>query len=164
MSDLSSLLQGFLLGTGVFLCPGPQRHPQAAALWLGIVLLLAHGLKAARSACQAGGADKPGTGPAPSGLRPLLLVSLLNPAAWMDTVLITGTVGASLGPGARPGFAGGTVAASLLWFIAIVAGAGHARRFTASARTWRLLDAGVALAMLGMASHLAWVQWQATGP
>jgi L-lysine exporter family protein LysE/ArgO len=206
MFDLSSLLQGFLLGIGVFLCPGPKdililrealagRHAavligigvgsdaalialgmlglsaaldqapglQAAALWLGIVLLLVHGLKAARSACHPGDTDKPGTGPAPSGLRSLLVISLLNPAAWMDTVLIIGTVGASLGPGARPGFAGGAVAASLLWFIAIVAGAGHARRFMVSARTWRLLDAGVALAMLGMASYLAWAQWQATG-
>lgn len=208
MFDLSSLLQGFILGLGVFLCPGPKdvlilrealagrpavlligigvgsdatlialgilglsaalsQAPgwQAAALWLGIVLLLVHGAKALRNALSPSSAPHPGPAPALSaGLRPLLLTSLLNPAAWMDTVLVIGTVGASLAPGARAGFATGAVAASLLWFAALVAGAGHARRHMASARTWRLLDAGVALAMLGMAAYLAWVHtdWHST--
>lgn len=202
MFDLSSLLQGFILGIGVFLCPGPKdvlilrealagrpaavligigvgsdaalialgilglsaalnQAPgwQAAALWLGIGLLLVHGAKALRSALHP--VHEPRPGPAPdrsAGLRPVLLTSLLNPAAWMDTVLVIGTVGASMAPGARPGFATGAAAASLLWFVALVAGAGHARRHMASARTGRLLDAGVALAMLGMAAYLAWVQ------
>lgn len=208
MFDLSSLLQGFILGLGVFLCPGPKdvlilrealagrpsmlligigvgsdaalialgilglsaalnQAPgwQAAALWLGIGLLLVHGAKALRSALLAASEPRPGGAPALStGLRPVLLTSLLNPAAWMDTVLVIGAVGASLPPGARPGFAAGAVAASLLWFVALVAGAGHARRHMASARTMRLLDAGVALAMLGMAACLAWVQWQAASP
>ena len=128
-------------------------------------MLLVHGTKAACSALHTDRESRCGAALGGSaGLRPLLLTSLLNPAAWMDTVLVIGTVGASLGPDTRPGFAIGAVAASLLWFVVLVRGAGHARRFMASARTWRLLDAGVALAMLGMATYLAWAQWQATGP
>lgn len=208
MFDLSSLLQGFILGLGVFLCPGPKdvlilrealagRSPalligigvgsdaalialgilglsaalnqapgwQAAALWLGTGLLLVHGANALHSALHPPRESRTGTAPESStGLRPVLLTSLLNPAAWMDTVLVIGTVGASLAPGARPGFATGAVAASLLWFCALVAGAGRVRRHMASPRTMRLLDAGVALAMLGMAAYLAWAQWQAASP
>lgn len=206
MFDLSSLLQGFILGTGIFLCPGPKdilfirealsgRHPaillsigvgsdtalialgmlglsaaisqtegvQAAVLWLGIVLLLMHGLKALRSAWWPSCADIPDEQGASSGLRGLLLVSFLNPAAWLDTVLIIGTVGSSLGTKAKPVFAAGAVTASLLWFIALLLCARRARSLMTSASVWRRLDAGVALLMLGMAIYLASSQWQSTG-
>lgn len=202
MIDLSALLQGFLLGLGMFICPGPKdvlilrealagRSPvqlvgigtgsdvalialgilglsaalqaeprlQLAAQVSGIALLLLHGAQAARSAMGAG-ATVPAVAALTSasgsrGLRQLLFVSLVNPAAWLDTVLVIGTVGAALPAGSRLGYATGAVGASLAWFIAWVAGARHARRWMANARTWRLLDMGIALAMLGMAAWMA---------
>nr|WP_269113760.1 hypothetical protein [Burkholderia stagnalis] len=42
-------------------------------------------------------------------------VSLLNPYAWIDTVLLLGTVIASHAPQARAPFAAGAMAASLAW-------------------------------------------------
>ena len=202
MIDLSALLQGFLLGLGMFICPGPKdvlilrdalagRSPaqlvgigtasdvalialgilglsaalqaapklQLAAQILGIALLLLHGVQAARSALGAGHAAPTAADLASAsgsrGLRQLLFVSLLNPAAWLDTVLVIGTVGAVLPAGSRLGYASGAVSASLLWFVAWVAGARHARRWMANARTWRILDTGIALAMLGMAAWMA---------
>ena len=202
MIDLSAWLQGFVLGLGMFICPGPKdvlilrealagRSPlqlvcigtgsdvaliglgilglsaavqaapglQSGAKVLGIGLLLLHGVQAARSALAADPAA-PGLG-APAmagggrGLRQLLVVSLLNPAAWLDTVLVIGTVGAALPSGSRLGYAVGAVCASLVWFVAWVAGARHARRWVGDARAWQRLDAGIALAMLGMAAWLA---------
>ncbi|MFI8619171.1 LysE/ArgO family amino acid transporter [Acidovorax sp. NPDC077693] len=202
MIDLSALLQGFLLGLGMFICPGPKdvlilrealagRSPaqlvciglgsdvvliamgilgfsaalqsapklQFAARILGIALLLWHGVQAAQSALSPDhvaptAADLTGASGS-RGLRQLLFVSLLNPAAWLDTVLVIGTVGAALPTGARLGYATGAVSASLLWFVAWVAGARHARRWMANARIWRMLDVGIALAMLVMAVWMA---------
>ncbi|WP_230944615.1 hypothetical protein [Burkholderia stagnalis] len=42
-------------------------------------------------------------------------MSLLNPYAWIDTVLLLGTVIASHAPQARAPFAAGAMAASLAW-------------------------------------------------
>lgn len=203
MIDLSALTQGFVLGLGMFVCPGPkdvlilrealagrslvqlvgigtgsdmalialgilglsaalQAVPglQLAAQIAGIALLLLHSAQAARSAMGFRAAAPAVVAPTSAsgsrrGLLRLLVVSLLNPAAWLDTVLVIGTVGAALPAGSRPGYAAGAVGASLVWFIAWVAGARHARRWMDSARTWRRLDMGIALAMLGMAAWLA---------
>ncbi|KQP49071.1 LysE/ArgO family amino acid transporter [Pseudorhodoferax sp. Leaf274] len=202
MIDLSALLQGFVLGLGMFVCPGPKdvlilrealsgRSPvqlvgigtgsdlvlialgilglsaalhaapglQLAAQLLGIALLLLHGAQAARSALVVSPTVLAVVAPAgvssSRGLRQLLLVSLLNPAAWLDTVLVIGTVGAALPAGLRLGYAAGAVGASLVWFTAWVTGARHARRWMGNPRNWRLLDLGVALAMLGMAAWMA---------
>ncbi|CAN7531202.1 LysE family transporter [Pseudorhodoferax sp. LjRoot39] len=202
MVDLSALPQGFVLGLGMFICPGPkdvlilrealagrsavqlvgigtgsdvalialsmlglsaalQAAPglQSAAQVLGIGLLLLHGVQAARSALighpAALGAGAHASARAGRGLRQLLFVSLLNPTAWLDTVLVIGTVGAALPSGSRLGYAVGAMCASLVWFLAWVAGARHAQRWMGNARAWRGLDAGIALAMLGLAAWMA---------
>ncbi|VFR23300.1 Transporter, LysE family [plant metagenome] len=201
MIDLSAWLQGFVLGLGMFICPGPKdvlilrealagRSPlqligigtgsdvvlialgilglsaalQAApslqwgAQVFGIALLLLHGALAARSAFSHRGpashtrlAGASGS----RGLRQLLFVSLFNPAAWLDTVLVIGTVGAALPVGLRASYAAGAVTASLAWFVLWVLGARQTRRWMGSAHAWRLLDAGIALAMMGMAFWIA---------
>ncbi|HCF2006632.1 TPA: LysE family transporter [Pseudomonas aeruginosa] len=201
MIDLSAWLQGFVLGLGMFICPGPKdvlilrealagRSPlqligigtgsdvvlialgilglsgalQAApslqwgAQVLGIALLLLHGALAARSAFSHRGpaSDTRLAGASGSrGLRQLLFVSLFNPAAWLDTVLVIETVGAALPAGLRASYAVGAVAASFAWFVLWVFGARQARRWMGSAHAWRLLDAGIALAMMGMAFWIA---------
>lgn len=199
MTDLSAWLQGFLLGLGMFICPGPKdvlilrealagRSPlvlvgigvasdimlialgilglsaalqqapalQQGAQLLGIGLLVLHGVLAARNAVR--GAHPRAEASAPPdgrGLRSLLFVSLFNPAAWLDTVLVIGAVGVTLPEGFRMSYATGAVCASLVWFSAWVIGARRARRWMGAAHTWRLLDAGIALAMLAMAGWMA---------
>jgi L-lysine exporter family protein LysE/ArgO len=93
-------------------------------------------------------------------LRRLIVVSLFNPAAWLDTLLVIGTVGATLIPPLRFSFAAGAVTASVIWFSLWVLGARSARRLMGapharSIQGRRLLDAGVAIAMIGMALSLA---------
>lgn len=134
---------------------------QSAALWFGICLLLGHGFFAARSAMR-GTASKSTLsdfGNRESGgksIIALLSVSFLNPVAWLDAVLIVGSVGAALPHTTQASFGLGAVAASLSWFAALVLGAQAAARWMTSPRAWRLLDALVAMAMLGLAINVAW--------
>lgn len=86
----------------------------------------------------------------------MLSVSFLNPVAWLDAVLIVGSVGAALPQNTQTSFGLGAVLASLSWFVALVFGAQGAARWMTSPRAWRLLDAFVAIAMLGLAINVAW--------
>ena len=157
------LSDALLIGLGMAGVSALLSHApalQKAALWLGIGLMLAHGLLAARRAATGTGArasPNPAT-PPPSrrkDLAAVLAVSFLNPVAWLDTVLVIGTAGAALPALMQPRFAGGAITASLAWFGALVLGGRVAGRWMTTARTWRMLDVFVALAMIGLATYLA---------
>lgn len=201
MNHLSACFQGFALGLGLFMCPGPKdvlilreaisgRSPlqlvgigvasdvlliglgilglsaalqhaprlRLLAQGLGVMLLLIHAAMAARNALRgiyvappvAAGGSTHGS----RGLRQLWLVSLCNPAAWLDTVLVIGTVGAALPSDVRPSFAAGAVSASLLWFSLWVTASRGARRWVGATRTWQILDVGIAVAMFAMAAWM----------
>lgn len=134
---------------------------QRAALWLGVVFMTLHGLHAARRAAIG---NYETTGVMQDGsvltrwqsLSALATVSLLNPAAWLDTVLVIGAAGAAKPEATQMSFAAGAVAASAIWFGALVAGGRYAGTLAAAPRTWQVLDVFVALAMLGLAGYLAW--------
>lgn len=134
---------------------------QTAALWFGTCLLFGHGLLAARSAIlgeKIGGSISNG-GKGESGRKSfvaLLSVSFLNPVAWLDAVLIVGTVGAALPSNTQVSFGLGAVTASFGWFAALVLGAQGAVRWMTSPSSWRLLDAFVAIAMFSLAINVAW--------
>jgi L-lysine exporter family protein LysE/ArgO len=141
-----------------------SRHPAvvSAALWAGIAYLAGYGLLALRSAIvrrQPGhvGGSCPGSGE-PTRSRTVLAtaaVSLLNPYAWIDTVLLIGTVIVSHTPSARAPFAIGAVTASLVWFLMLAYGARACRAWFARTLAWRVLDGFVAVMMLGFAIRFA---------
>jgi L-lysine exporter family protein LysE/ArgO len=203
MFDIFIFAQGFALGLGLFVCPGPKDvlilrqallrqpaaeliaigvlsdalliwlgitgismalsrvpHMQNAALWLGIGLMGIHAFLAARRARL----GTQGVAPTNSRATPLargrslvtvLAVSLLNPAAWLDTVLVIGTTGAALPLTVQLSFVYGAVTASLTWFIMLVTGARFATRWVTSPKSWQVLDAFVATAMTALAVYLA---------
>ena len=73
---------------------------QHAALWLGVCMMIGHGLVAARRAVLGAVDLEPFAQTAQAmtrgaSLSALLMVSLFNPAAWLDTVLVIGTAGAA---------------------------------------------------------------------
>lgn len=202
MFDISAFVQGFALGLGMFVCPGPKdvlilrqalfqrpatellavsalsdalliwlgmagasaalgRAPalQSAALWLGVVLMVGHGLLAARRAFV-GATGVSWLVPQEvmtrgRSLAALLTVSLLNPVAWLDTVLVIGTYGAALSEAKQISFAFGASSASFMWFLALVTGARSARRLMTEPKAWQALDAFVAAAMMGLAAYVA---------
>ncbi|AYQ37553.1 LysE family transporter [Burkholderia aenigmatica] len=140
-----------------------SQHPGvvSAALWAGIAYLAGYGLLALRSAIrrrQPEHVDGPRSGSEPSLSRTVLAtaaVSLLNPYAWIDTVLLLGTVIVSHTPAARAPFAIGAMTASLAWFLLLAYGARACRAWFAHALAWRLLDCFVAAMMLGFAVRFA---------
>ncbi|WP_175843346.1 LysE/ArgO family amino acid transporter [Burkholderia arboris] len=141
-----------------------SRHPGvvSAALWAGIAYLAGYGLLALRSAIvrrQPGYVDGSRAGSSEPTLSRTVLataaVSLLNPYAWIDTVLLIGTVIVSHTPAARAPFAIGAMTASLVWFLMLVYGARACRAWFARTLAWRVLDGFVAVMMLGFAVRFA---------
>jgi L-lysine exporter family protein LysE/ArgO len=134
-----------------------ERFPglRTAALWLGVGLMLLHAARAAARALGAGAAASLTPAAGGTGLPAVALVSLANPAAWLDTVIVIGGIGAALPLAQQWPFAGGAVLASMVWFVMLVGAARLAGRWLASARTWRRLDAAVAVTMAGMAAATA---------
>jgi len=140
-----------------------SRHAAvvAAALWAGIAYLAGYGLLALRSVIvgrEPEHVDGSRVASEPTRSRTLLAtaaVSLLNPYAWIDTVLLLGTVIVSHAPSARAPFAIGAMTASLAWFLMLVYGARACRAWVARTLAWRVLDGFVAVMMLGFAVRFA---------
>jgi L-lysine exporter family protein LysE/ArgO len=82
-------------------------------------------------------------------------ISLLNPYAWMDTVLVIGAIAASKDAGLRISFMLGTISASLIWFFFLTYFSHACRWLFTRKSAWRALDGLVACMMLSMALHLA---------
>lgn len=80
--------------------------------------------------------------------------TFLNPHVYIDTVLLTGAVGAALPLAQRPLFIAGAVSASVLWFSSLGFGARLVAPLFARPTAWRLLDLAVGLMMLGLAGSL----------
>ena len=152
-SDLV-LIAGGVLGVSAALAtlPALQVLLQSA----GVALLIGHAVQAARAAARGSGASlvsatKVGEG---SWVRRLLVMSLGNPASWLDTVVILGSVGAALPTTASVTFSVGAFLASIVWFTAWVAVARGASHWLSSSKSWRMVDVVTAIAMLGMALWL----------
>ena len=140
--------------------------------WAGAVFLAGYGVLAARRALRPNGqglADPvaPSEGTAVSAVSTLtrqasatqialttLALTWLNPHVYLDTVFLLGSVSATHGD-QRWVFAAGAMLASVLWFFGLAYGARLLNRWLRTARAWRVLDAGIALVMLGLAFNLA---------
>jgi len=152
-SDLVLIALGVLgVSAALETFPPLQAVLQAA----GVVLLVVHAMHAARAAATGltaapMAATTEGDG---NWVRRLLVMSLGNPASWLDTVVILGSVGAALPAPASVTFSVGAVCASVVWFTAWVALAGGASHWMSSPKSWRVVDTSTAVAMFGMAVWL----------
>jgi L-lysine exporter family protein LysE/ArgO len=133
-----------------------QRAPQVEqlALWFGVGLMLWHGVHAIWRVIGGSVSEKFEDG-ARNDRAALVIVSFLNPVAWMDTVLVIGTTGAVLPSRLQLSYGLGAVTASIVWFLLLTLGARRSARWMVSARARRVLDALAAIAMLGMAGFVA---------
>lgn len=90
-------------------------------------------------------------------LAPVILTTLaltwLNPHVYLDTVLMLGSIAATHGS-ERWLFAAGAVVASILWFSALGFGARYLGRWLRTERSWRILDAVIAVVMISLAVTL----------
>lgn len=122
----------------------------------GAAFLIAYGLSAARRALQGGLALQAAGGE--QGLRATLASALamtyLNPHVYLDTVVLLGGIGARQGEAVRWAFALGASLASLMWFALLGFGAAALAAPLRHPRAWRMIDALVALLMLGLGLQL----------
>ncbi len=143
------------------------------ARWAGALFLLAYGILAARRAWRGGeqlrvdpadaessSARSNGAGTATvtrTALAPVIATALaltwLNPHVYLDTVLMLGSIAATHGDD-RWLFAAGAIGASILWFIALGFGARYLGRWLRTERSWRILDALIAVVMITLAVSL----------
>ncbi|MDR6868086.1 L-lysine exporter family protein LysE/ArgO [Microbacterium resistens] len=79
----------------------------------------------------------------------VLALTWLNPHVYLDTVLMLGSVAATHGD-QRWLFAAGAIAASFFWFTALGFGARYLGRWLRTPRAWRILDAVIAIVMIGL--------------
>ena len=169
LSDAALIAAG-VAGLGFVLSAAPWLV--VVARWAGALFLLTYGILAARRAWRGGeeldvdAADSadPGTTAtagatslAGTRLAPVILTTLaltwLNPHVYLDTVLMLGSIAATHGD-ERWLFAGGAIAASLLWFTALGFGARYLGRWLRTPRSWRILDAVIAVIMIAIAISL----------
>jgi L-lysine exporter family protein LysE/ArgO len=80
--------------------------------------------------------------------------TFLNPHVYIDTVMLMGAVGAGLPPMERPLFMAGAALASLAWFSSLGLGARFLAPLFYRPAAWRVLDLGIGVMMLALASSL----------
>lgn len=95
-------------------------------------------------------------------LLELLLISLLNPHVYLDTVVLVGSIGARQPENLRVVFLLGSCSASLVWFVVLGYGGSVLRPLFAKPIAWKVLDGLVAAMMFTLAYMLIMQGWNNT--
>lgn len=127
------------------------------AKYFSVAFLVGYGALALRSAFKTNTLNNVGDKNLISWKRTLLVlltVTLLNPHAYLDTVVLLGSIAAQHQGHEQPYFAVGAISASFLWFFAIT----YASRFFApllsNPLSWKIIDGIVAVTMWTIAITL----------
>lgn len=136
-----------------------DRWPEAVqiATWAGAAFLFWYALNSLRAALSPRKMDVAGGGQAISMQRAVALIlafTYLNPHAYLDTVVLIGSIGAHLPADQRLVFWCGCVSASISWFSALGFGASRLTPIFSRPESWRVLDALVGLGMGALALSL----------
>ncbi len=138
-----------VLGMGLLLEQFPSLNLYASlggALFLGI-----YGVRALRSAAFPGTLT-PSESELPGSLKLVvistLMVTLLNPHVYLDTMILIGTVGGRYSATDQLLFIAGAALASCSWFFTLAWGGRKLRPLFSSPGAWRILDLIVAMTML----------------
>jgi L-lysine exporter family protein LysE/ArgO len=128
----------------------------ALARFGGAAFLIVYGALAARRAFSS--ATLAAASGAPMSLRAAVTTCLaftyLNPHCWLDTVVLLGSISSQQPEGSRAAFGVGATLASFVWFFGLGFGARVLRGLFERPAAWKLLDAGIALVMWGIAASL----------
>jgi L-lysine exporter family protein LysE/ArgO len=140
------------------------EHSQTLSLlvsWGGALFLLVYALRSFRAAYRATGLDlalanyKSRTGVIVTALA----VSLLNPHAVLDTVVLVGGLAARYEGAARVFCALGGMTASAVWFYGLAYGARKLAPWLSRSKVWRMIDLSIGLMMLALSISLAMDGW-----
>jgi L-lysine exporter family protein LysE/ArgO len=153
VSDIVLISAG-IAGVGTLI----SAHPSALniAKFGGALFLVGYGLMAARRAWRPSSLTP--SEKAPARLIDVLVtcaaLTFLNPHVYLDTVVLLGAL-ANEHRDERWLFGVGAVTASAVWFVSLGLGARRLAGLFANALTWRILDALIAVMMIGLGVSLA---------
>ncbi len=154
LSDVVLILAG-VAGFGALLALAPWFTSVARIGGAGF--LVVYSFFAARRALSASSMDAQTTTaaiPQRTAALTALALTWLNPHVYLDTVVLLGSIAASQGNTGRWIFGAGAVLASTVWFFCLGFGARYLQRFFTNPKSWRVLDASVAILMLILAASL----------
>ena len=152
VSDIVLISAG-IAGVGALI----SAHPSALniAKFGGALFLVGYGLLAARRAWRPSSLNP--SERAPARLIDVLVtcaaLTFLNPHVYLDTVVLLGAL-ANEHRDERWLFGVGAVTASAVWFFGLGLGARRLAGLFATPLTWRILDALIAIMMLGLGVSL----------
>jgi len=156
-----ALCDAVLIGLGAggfasFVRAFPALVPVAS--WGGAAFLVLYGGLAFRNALSPGVLRAAGDTGKPERAGRLVLTavgfSLLNPHAWLDTVVLLGGISSSFSGTERLGFALGAISASFLWFFGLGYGAAKLAPVFSRPVAWRVLDVAIGVVMWTIAISL----------
>src|SRR5829696_1233676 len=153
VSDIVLISAG-IAGVGTLI----SAHPSALniAKFGGALFLVGYGLMASRRAWRSSSLTP--SEKAPARLIDVLVtcaaLTFLNPHVYLDTVVLLGAL-ANEHRGERWLFGVGAVTASAVWFVSLGLGARRLAGLFANPLTWRILDALIAVMMMGLGVSLA---------
>lgn len=148
------LITAGVAGLGVLLHQSPLLLE--IARWGGALFLFWFGLQAARRALTRGSAlvTSRGVGSLRRALLTTAAVTLLNPHAYIDTIVLLGGIGGQYEPPLRLWFAIGAITFSVIWFSSLCAGARWLAPLFRKPEAWRVLDGLIWLMMWSIAVSL----------
>ncbi|WP_319458096.1 MULTISPECIES: L-lysine exporter [unclassified Mycobacterium] len=152
ISDIVLIAAG-IAGVGALI----SAHPGAlnVAKFGGAAFLVGYGALAAKRAWRPSTLTP--SDAAPARLAEVLVtcaaLTFLNPHVYLDTVVLLGALANEHGDG-RWLFGMGAVAASVTWFTALGLGARRLAGVFTTPRTWRILDAFIAVTMIALGVSL----------
>ncbi|GAA0786964.1 LysE/ArgO family amino acid transporter [Marinobacterium sediminicola] len=148
------LMTAGVIGLGVAFTQSPLLLE--IARWGGALFLFWFGIQAAKRAL---GSHSLSTGDSSVGsLKRALLttaaVTLLNPHAYIDTIVLIGGIGGQYEPDLRVWFAVGAITFSVIWFSSLCIGARWLAPLFSKPLAWRVLDGLICLMMWSIALSL----------
>ncbi|MFD0758701.1 LysE/ArgO family amino acid transporter [Arthrobacter ulcerisalmonis] len=148
----AALILGGTAGIGALV----YRFPQALDVlrWGGAAYLVWFAVRSFMSALNPSALEQSAPRSKGSVVASTVALTFLNPHVYLDTVVLLGSLANQQGPDLRWVFAGGAVAGSVVWFSALGYGARALSGVLGNPRTWRYLDFGIGLVMLGLAAKL----------
>ncbi|QGF25146.1 amino acid transporter [Raineyella fluvialis] len=132
------------------------RHPLVMEVlaWAGAAYLLGYAAMSFRSAAKPRAMAVTGSGSARTVILAVLAATYLNPQTYLDTMVLLGNLANRFGDPGRWIFTAGAFAASAVWFVGLGFGARALSGPLGRPTTWRWIDTGVGVLMLGLAGKL----------
>lgn len=129
------------------------------AVYAGAAFLIVYGALTLKNALRPGNLTvtrDDGTMDTRAVVSAALGFSILNPHAWLDTVVLLGGIAGQFPTDQRVVFTGGAILASAVWFVALGAGAAWLSPVLARPKVWRMIDLVIGLVLWTIAGVLLW--------